>query len=130
KKRVSGEHRSRPRGLSQISHRNAHALNRVTGSGEKIEPALPELEGIAILDGSVRERCVGAIAQIDARSSALGKLMMAGDKIGVQMRFNDVLDLQVLFPGEVKIDVDIALRIDYCCNAFRSHQIGSVRQTA
>src|SRR5262249_33093476 len=120
----------RSRGLLQISHGNTHALHRVTRSRKKIEAALAKLKGIAILDCSVGESSAGAIAQIDARSGALGKFTMPGYKVGVQMRLNDVLDLQVLFPGEVKIDVDIALRIDYRCNAFRSHQIGSVRQTA
>jgi len=47
----------------------------------------------------VRERRAGALSQVDTRSGALRKLMMAGDEVGVQVRFDNVLDLQSLVLG-------------------------------
>ena len=38
---------------------------------------------------------------------------MAGDEVGVQVRFDNVLDLQALLPGGVYIDVDVALGVNH-----------------
>ena len=56
--------------------------------------------------------------KIDARSGALRQFMMAGDEIGVQMRFDNVLDLEPFLPGGFEIDVHVALRVDYGRYAF------------
>src|SRR5882724_2086826 len=56
KQRIPGEHSLWPGSIAQVGHRNTNALQRMTGCAEKIEAALPELNGIAIFDGSVRER--------------------------------------------------------------------------
>ena len=53
---------------------------------------------------------------------------MTGDEVGVQVRFDDVLDLQPLLLGGVEVDIDVALRINDRRDAFRTDQIGSVRQ--
>ena len=66
---------------------------------------------------------------VDARSSAPGKLMMAGDEVGVQMRFDNVLDLQAPLPGGVYVNVDVALRVDHGRDPFRGDQVGGVGQT-
>ena len=103
----------------------------MAGSLQEIEAALAELDGVAVLDRA----CAGTSApepspEIDARAGALGKFVMAGDEVGVQVRFDDVLDLQPLFAGGVEVDVDVALRVDHRRDAFRPDQVGSVRQTA
>lgn len=37
---------------------------------------------------------------------------MSGDEVRMEMREEDVLDLQIMFGGELEIAADIALRID------------------
>ena len=76
------------------------------------------------------ESSAGAIAQIDARSSALGKLMMSGDKIGVQMRFKYVLDRDVMVRGSFQIDINVTLWINNHCLAFRRQHVGGMRQAS
>ena len=90
---VAGKERLWLGRLAQISHRDANALNGVSGSSKKIEAAVTELKGITVLDRGVREGGAGAFAEINPCSGALRKLMMTGDEVGVQVRFDDVLDL-------------------------------------
>jgi len=130
KQGVSRKHGSGLGRLVEVSHRDTDALGGVTGSGKKIEPALTELEGITVFDCGMRESSAGTLAEINAGSGALGKLMMTGDKVGVQVRFDDVLDLQTLLSGVVKVDVNVALGIDYRRDSLGPDQIGSVRQTS
>jgi hypothetical protein len=68
----------------------------VAGSLHEIEPAITEREGVAIPDGGVRKRRAGTRAKIDPRTGAFRKLAMAGYEVGVQMSFDDVLDLQTI----------------------------------
>jgi hypothetical protein len=56
KKRVPGKDRSYPRRISEIYHRDADALDCVAGSPKEIEPAIAELDGVAVLDRRMRER--------------------------------------------------------------------------
>ena len=53
---------------------------------------------------------------------------MPADEIGMQMRFNDVLDLQSVCARFVQVDADVALRIDHAGHALRTEHVGSVRQ--
>src|ERR1019366_929461 len=66
----------------------------------------------------------------NARSRALGQFAMAGDKVGVQMRLNDMFDLPVIASGYIKVDINIPLGVDYRCNALRPNHVGCVGQTA
>ena len=82
---------------AEVGQHDTDALDRVTGSLQEVEPAISELNGIAVFDRRVRERRAAAVAQIDARSGAFGQFVMAGDEVGVQMGFDDdALDLQTL----------------------------------
>src|ERR1700687_4179909 len=130
KQRVAGKHGSRPGRLGEVCDRDTHALDRVTGSLHEIESALPELNGVAVFHRRVRERCARGFSEVDARSSALRKLMMTGNEVGVQVRFDNVLDLQALFLGGVYVNVHVALRVDDGRNSLRTDQVGSVCQTS
>jgi hypothetical protein len=55
---------------------------------------------------------------------------VAGDKIGVQVRLEDVADLKMLLLRRLQIDLDITLRIDDDRLAFRSQHVRGVRQTS
>src|SRR5262249_45983360 len=123
KQRVSCEHRSWLGRLVEVGHHNANAFGRVPWSRKKIESGTAELYGIAILHSRVRESSAGAVAQVDARAGALGKLVVARNEVGVQVGLNDVLDLQISFPSGIKINVDVALRIDDRCHTIGTEQI-------
>src|SRR6267154_2091250 len=129
KKRVPGEDRSWLCRLTQVGQYNADALGGVAGRGEKVEATSAELDRIAVFHRRVRKGRARAGPEIDARPSALRKLVMTGDEIGVQVGFNDVLDLQALLAGGLNIDIHVALWINDRCDAFRTDQIRSVSQT-
>jgi hypothetical protein len=68
-------------------------------------------------------------AHVDGCTRADGQLFMAGDEVGVQMSLEDVADGEALVRSGLQIQLDIALGIDHYGFAFRSQQVGSVRQT-
>jgi hypothetical protein len=129
KQSVAGKYGFGPGRLGEIRQGDTDALDRVAGSLNKIEPAVSELEGIAVFDRYVRERRAGAAPQIDPRSGALGKLVMAGNEIGMQVGLYNVLDPSDPLAGGVNVDIDVALGVDHGRHAFRAHQVGSVGQT-
>ena len=92
KKRVTCEHRLRPGHVAEVDHGDANAFQCVSGGLKKIESAFAKLDGVAIFYRRVRESGAGALAEIDSRADALGKLMMTGDKIGVKVGFNNVIE--------------------------------------
>ena len=122
KQRISGKHGPWPRRLGQVGHGNTNTLDGMAGCRQKIETALTELERIAVFDRRMREGGARAVAEINARSGALRELMVAGDEVGVQVRLDDVLDLQTLLLGGFNVDVDVALRIDDRRDSFRTDQ--------
>ncbi len=69
-------------------------------------------------------------AEVDAGSGALGKLVMAGDEVGVEVGFDDVLDAEILLAGEVEVEVDVALGVDDGGDTFAGDDVGGVGQAA
>ena len=69
-------------------------------------------------------------AEIDRRAHAIAQLQMPGDKIGVEMRQEYVLDLERVFGGKRNVLVGVALRVNDGRRACRlvSNHVGSVRQ--
>src|SRR6266496_26972 len=130
KQRVSGEYGSWPGMVDQVSHCNTNALQGVTWRLKKVETALAKPDGIAVFNRSVRERSAGAFAEINARRGALGKLMMTGNEVGVEVGFDNVLDLQVLSLGGIKVNVNVALRINDRGDSVRIDQVRSMGQAA
>src|SRR5689334_2171741 len=53
---------------------------------------------------------------------------MARYEIGVQVGFDHIVDREAVLRGLFKINLNVALRIDYRRHSFRSHHVGSVRQ--
>ena len=51
-------------------------------------------------------------AEVDRRAETVAKLEMAGDEVRVEVRQEDVLDLEAVLAGEREIPIDVALRID------------------
>ena len=78
----------------------------------------------------MREPGCGAGAQVDVGAGAGGQLAVAGDEVGMQMGFDDVLDLEVVLAGGVEVDFDVALGIDDGGDAFGTQHVGGVGQAA
>src|ERR1700679_769501 len=55
---------------------------------------------------------------------------MAGDEVGVEVGFDDVLDLEVLLACVVEVDVDVALGVDDGGDALRGDYVRGVREAA
>jgi len=56
--------------------------------------------------------------------------MMTGNEIGVEMCFDNVLDLQVLLFGGIKVDVNVALWINDRGDSVRFDQVRRMGQAA
>src|SRR5260221_14227247 len=77
----------------------------------------------------MREFRIGPCSDINLRASTRRKLFVSGNKIGVQMSFEDVPDFKILLASRLQIDVHIALRINHRRLALGSNHVRSMRQT-
>jgi hypothetical protein len=94
------------------------------------EAAPPELYFVSVPDRDVREQSSAPGAEIDSRSSALGKFAMARDEVGVQVDLDDMFDPPPLAGCRLRIDINLPLGIDDRCNALRANRVGCVGQAA
>jgi hypothetical protein len=81
----------------------------MAGSLEKLQAALAKADFIAIEQRDVRELCTCPRTKIDFRARAGGQLAVAGDEVGVQVRFDHVLDAQAVLASFVEVDFDVTL---------------------
>jgi hypothetical protein len=126
--RISREDGLRALGLAQIRHQNADALCGMAGGLQKPQAALPELKLVSVLDGDVGELRAGAGSNVDTRTGAFRQFMMAGNEIGMQVCFNDVLNLPCVSSRRVQIKINVSLGIDDRGNAFRTDRVRCVCQ--
>jgi hypothetical protein len=98
----------------------------VAGRLPEAQRDAPHVDLVAVSHGAVREGCVGVAAEDDLGSGARGEFAMPAHEVGVQVRLDDVLDLQVVRRALRKVLLDVSLRIDDCRFAFRADQIRSV----
>src|SRR5262245_19178839 len=117
------------RGLG-VGNQNADAFRRVSGSLQYPQNDFADLEFGAVFRWRIVESRVGFPPEDNLRPCAFGKLAMAADEIGVQMRLDDVFDLQPFGFGFVDVLLDVALRINDRRLASGADQIRTVRQTA
>jgi hypothetical protein len=54
---------------------------------------------------------------------------MAGNKIGVQMCLDDVLDDEAIGPSFFKVQVDVALRVNNCSLSIGADEVRGMGQT-
>ena len=100
------------RGLG-VGDQNGDAFGRVAGSLQDAENDFADPELVAVFGGRVINSRAGFTPEDDLRPRAFGKLAMAADEIGVQMRLDHISDLQPIGFGFVDVLLDVALRIDY-----------------
>ena len=87
-----------------------------------------EANFVAVAHRHVLQGRIGCCAQIDFRAGLGCELNMAANEIGMQVSFNDVLDLEPLRAGFVQIERDVALRVHHAGHALRPQHVRSVRQ--
>ncbi len=78
----------------------------------------------------MRKSRLSGFADIDGCAGAGGQFLMAGNEVGVQMSFEDVANLQILFLRGFEIDLNIALRIDDDRFALGPEQVRGMGQTS
>src|SRR5262245_50386191 len=117
------------RGLG-VGDQNGDAFLRVAGSLQHAENDFADPELVAVLAGRVIHRRVRFTPEAYLSPRAFGKLAMAADEIGVQMRLDHISDLQPFGFGFVDVLLHVALRIDDRRFAPGADQIRSMRQTS
>src|SRR5581483_6510254 len=66
----------------------------------------------------------------NAGPSSGGKFLMARHEVGVQVRFDNVANIQAVFPGLLQVNADVALRVDDGGNPLGSEHVGGVGKAA
>src|SRR5580704_2974598 len=130
KESVSGEDSAGLGRVSQIGEHRADAFKGVPRGLEEIEAAVSELQRVPVFYGGVRKGRARRSSDIDARARTFGKFVVPGDEVGVQVSFDDVLDLQALFGGEIDVKVDVALGVYDSRDSSGTDQVGGVGEAA
>src|SRR5262249_10272470 len=99
------------------------------GSLQDAENDFADPELVAVLGGRVIDSRAGFTPEDDLRPGAFGKLAMAADEIGGQMRLDHISDLPPFGFSFVDVLLDVALRVGDRRFAPGADQIRSVRQT-
>ncbi len=74
----------------------------------------------------------GGSAEVDGGVAAIAELEMAGDEVGMEVREEDVADVQAESVSVVDVLLDVALRVDDDGRVagFVADEIGGVREAA
>ena len=106
------------------------ALGRVARRLQHAEPDTPDAQLVAVTHCAVWETCAGVRADDDLGAGARGQFPVAADEVRVQVRLDDVLDLQSTGGGLRDVLLNVALRVYDRGLALRTDEVGGVRQTA
>ena len=130
KKRIPGQDFLGLLGHCVINDCYGNALRGMSGRFEDAQRDGAETEFLTIVHGTMREGGASAVAEHNGRPGAGRELPMTAHKIGVQMRFNNVPDLETVGRGCLEILLDITLRIHHRGFAVSPNQVGRVCQTS
>ena len=81
------------------------------------------------MNGHEIELCRRRCAENHAGAGASGELLMAGDEIGVEMGFDDVLDREAVLLRFPNINIDVAPGIDNRSLAFGTDEVRRMCET-
>ena len=114
--------------MTEIVDEKRNRFRSVAGSFEGFQANAAKLDDAAVIERSEAVFGLGFGAEINCGADTIAEFQMAGDKVGVEMGEEDVLDLQVVFVSEGEVAVDIALGIDDGSGAglFVTDEVGSV----
>lgn len=98
--------------MVEIVNEQGNGFGRVTGSFEGEDADAAEFERRAVIERSEFVLCLGFRAEVDGGADAVAELQMSGDEVGVEMREEYMLDLEIVLGRELDIAANVALRID------------------
>jgi hypothetical protein len=98
--------------MLRIEDYEANAFGRVAGRFKDTNATVSEANLVSVAEGLMWELSSGEGSHANLCAGALRKLAMSGNEIGVEMRFENVLDRDVFFRGGVEVNLNITLRID------------------
>ena len=101
----------------QVVNDDGDRLRRVARRFQYFQADASEFENVAIAKRSKRVRRFGRGAQIDCCAHAIAQFQMPGDKIGVEMRQEYVLDLERVLGGKRNVLIRVPLRVNDGCRA-------------
>jgi hypothetical protein len=97
---------------------------------EEPEPAIAEPNLVTVPDRDIREFRSGSCAQIDPSSRAFRQFAMSRHEVGMEVSLDDIFDLTVLAGRGLEVDIDIALGVDYSCDALGGDHVRRMGQAA
>ena len=110
--RPTGQQQERLVRACRVGDRVADVLGRVPGRVEGREPDGPDIEGVAVARRAVWMAELGAGPDDVGRAGQRRELASAGHVVVVEVGLEHVADAQVRGAGRVKVDIDVAARID------------------
>ena len=104
----------------------------MAGGLENLEAHAGEVERVAIVHGVEGVLGDGAGAEMDGGAATVAELEVAGDEVGVEVREEDVTDLEAEFFGVVEVLLNVALGVDDDGGVagFVAEEIGGVGEAA
>ena len=129
--RVTGQNRLRlTRVHVEVEHENRNRFDRVARRLEDRQPHASEIEAVAVGHRRERELGLGLGAEMNPRAGAIAQLEMSGEEVGVEVRQEDVANLQagLLGIGDVGIDVTLRIDDDGCAARWIADQVRRVRE--
>ena len=110
--RVAGEHRVWRRVVGVLVDQDADRLGSVTRRRDDLEGDASEREPLPVVESVDRKPDLGSIAVADDGTGASGKLEMATQEVGVDVRLDDSLDGESELVGLREVVADIPAGID------------------
>ena len=98
--------------MLEIEDEDGDGLDGVAGGFKDLQAHAGEVECVAVVHGDEGVLGDGAGAEVDGGAAAVAELEVAGDEVGVEVREEDVADLEAECVGVVEILLDVALRVD------------------
>ena len=114
----------------EIENEKGNGFRRVARSFESLQANAAEFDSAAVAQRSKAVFGLGFGAEIDGGADAVAQFEMTGDEIGMEMREDDMLDLQMMLGGESNVLIDVALGIDNSGDGGLriADEVGSVRE--
>ena len=100
----------------------------MAGSLEKVKHHLPEANFVAVFHVVMRIERAGFFAHMNRGPGERREFAVPGDEIGVQVRFDDVSDLESLLLRFLYVDFHVALGVDHSRDALGTDHVRSVSQ--
>src|SRR4030042_4763341 len=107
----------------------ADVFRRVSRSFKDLDFHVLDLKAVSLGESYMLELAFACLRDIDLCSGLFSQIQMARDKIGVEMGFKNVGNLQPHRLGRIKVDLNIPARVNDGTGLCASQEIRSMSQT-